>query len=54
MQQAPAPFRLLTRFVSGSAERAGGSIATLATAHEFAGKTGRFYRERIASGGLRR
>ena len=46
MREAPAPFRLLTRLVSGSAERAGGSIADLATAPEFANKTGRFYRDR--------
>jgi NAD(P)-dependent dehydrogenase (short-subunit alcohol dehydrogenase family) len=45
MREAPAPFRLLTRRLSGSAERAGAAIARLAIAPEFAGKTGRFYRD---------
>jgi NAD(P)-dependent dehydrogenase (short-subunit alcohol dehydrogenase family) len=45
MREAPAPFRLLTRLMSGSAERAGAAIARLATAPEFAGRTGRFYRD---------
>lgn len=46
MREAPAPFRMLTRLVSGSAERAGRSVADLATAPEFAGTTGRFYHGR--------
>lgn len=46
MREAPAPFRLLTRLLSGSAAHAGGSIADLATAPELAGRTGRFYRGR--------
>jgi NAD(P)-dependent dehydrogenase (short-subunit alcohol dehydrogenase family) len=45
MREAPAPFRLLTRLVSGSPERAGAAIAHLATSSLFAGKTGRFYRD---------
>lgn len=45
MQEAPAPFRLLTRLVSGSPERAGAAIAALATSPEYAGRTGRFYRD---------
>jgi NAD(P)-dependent dehydrogenase (short-subunit alcohol dehydrogenase family) len=45
MGQAPAPFRILTRLLSGSPARAGAAIAHLATAPEFAGKTGRFFRE---------
>ena len=46
MREAPAPFRLLTRLLSGSAAHAGGSIADLATTPELAGRTGRFYRGR--------
>ena len=45
MQEAPAPFRLLTRLLSGSPERAGVAIAALATSPEYAGRTGRFYRD---------
>jgi NAD(P)-dependent dehydrogenase (short-subunit alcohol dehydrogenase family) len=46
MREAPAPFRVLTRVLSGSPERAGTAIADLATAPEFADETGRFYRRR--------
>ena len=46
MREAPAPFRMLTWLVSGSAERAGRSVADLATAPELAGTTGRFYHGR--------
>jgi retinol dehydrogenase-13 len=45
MREAPAPFRVLTRLLSGSPGRAGAAIADLATAPEFAGNTGRFYRD---------
>jgi len=43
MHDAPAPFRVLTRLVSDSPARAGAAIAQLATAPEYAGKTGRLY-----------
>ena len=43
MHEAPAPFRIVTRLVSGSPARAGAAIAELATAREYAGKTGRLY-----------
>ena len=46
MREAPAPFRLLTRLMSGSPEGAGRAIAELATSPEFADKTGRFFRDR--------
>jgi NAD(P)-dependent dehydrogenase (short-subunit alcohol dehydrogenase family) len=46
MREAPAPFRMLTWLLSGSAERAGRSVADLATAPELLGRTGRFYRGR--------
>jgi NAD(P)-dependent dehydrogenase (short-subunit alcohol dehydrogenase family) len=46
MREAPAPFRMLTWLVSGSAERAGRSVADLATAPELADSTGRFYHGR--------
>lgn len=46
MREAPLPFRLLTWLASGSPDRAGASIADLATAPEFGGSTGRFYRGR--------
>jgi NAD(P)-dependent dehydrogenase (short-subunit alcohol dehydrogenase family) len=42
MRKAPAPFRMLTWLLSGSAERAGRSVADLATAPELLGRTGRF------------
>jgi NAD(P)-dependent dehydrogenase (short-subunit alcohol dehydrogenase family) len=45
MHEAPAPFRLVTRLVSGSPARAGATIARLATAPEYAGKTGRLYHD---------
>jgi len=45
MREAPAPFRLLTRLVSCSPQRAGVAIADLATSPEFAGRTGRFFRD---------
>jgi NAD(P)-dependent dehydrogenase (short-subunit alcohol dehydrogenase family) len=45
MREAPAPFRVLTQLLSRSPGRAGVAIADLATAPEFAGKTGRFYRD---------
>jgi NAD(P)-dependent dehydrogenase (short-subunit alcohol dehydrogenase family) len=45
MREAAAPFRVLTRLASRSPERAGASIAELATSPEFAGRTGRFYRD---------
>jgi len=45
MREAPGPFRVLTRLMSGSPERAGRAIADLATSPEFAGKTGRFFRD---------
>lgn len=45
MHEAPAPFRILTKLMSGSPERAGAAIAHLATGQEFAGKTGSFYRD---------
>ncbi len=43
MREAPAPFRMLAWLVSGSAERAGRSVADLATLPELAGSNGRFY-----------
>ncbi len=46
MREAPAPFRMLTWLVSGSAVRAGRSVADLATAPELAGSNGRFYHGR--------
>jgi NAD(P)-dependent dehydrogenase (short-subunit alcohol dehydrogenase family) len=46
MREAPAPFRWLAWLVSGSAERAGRSVADLATAPEFAESNGRFYHGR--------
>jgi NAD(P)-dependent dehydrogenase (short-subunit alcohol dehydrogenase family) len=46
MREAPAPFRMLTWLLSGSAERAGRSVADLATAPELFGRTGRFYHGR--------
>jgi retinol dehydrogenase 14 len=45
MHEAPVPFRVLTTLVSGSPARAGAAIAQLATAPEYAGKTGRFYHD---------
>ena len=45
MREAPAPFRVVTRLVSGSPARAGAAIAQLATAPEYAGKTGRLYHD---------
>lgn len=44
MRDAPAPFRLATRLVSGPAERAGAEIAKLATSPRFARVAGRFLR----------
>ena len=46
MREAPAPFRMLTWLVSGSAEPAGQSVADLATAPELVGSSGRFYHGR--------
>lgn len=46
MREAPAPFRMLTWLLSGSAELAGRSVADLATAPELAGSNGRFYHGR--------
>lgn len=46
MREAPAPFRMLTWLLSGSAEPAGRSVADLATAPELAGSSGRFYHGR--------
>jgi NAD(P)-dependent dehydrogenase (short-subunit alcohol dehydrogenase family) len=46
MREAPAPFRMLTWRLSGSAELAGRSVADLATAPELAGSNGRFYHGR--------
>jgi NAD(P)-dependent dehydrogenase (short-subunit alcohol dehydrogenase family) len=46
MREAPAPFRMVTWLVSGSAEPAGRSVADLATAPELAGSSGRFYHGR--------
>ena len=45
MQEAPAPFRLLTRLLSSSPERAGAAIAALATSPDYTDRTGRFYRD---------
>jgi NAD(P)-dependent dehydrogenase (short-subunit alcohol dehydrogenase family) len=46
MREAPAPFRMLTWLLSGSAEPAGRSVADLATAPELAGSNGCFYHGR--------
>jgi NAD(P)-dependent dehydrogenase (short-subunit alcohol dehydrogenase family) len=43
MHEAPALFRVVTRFGSRSPALAGAAIAQLATAPEYAGKTGRLY-----------
>jgi NAD(P)-dependent dehydrogenase (short-subunit alcohol dehydrogenase family) len=45
MHEAAAPFRFILRLRGRSPEHAGRAIADLATSPEFAGKTGRFYRD---------
>lgn len=45
MHEAPAPLRFILRLRGRSPEDAGRAVADLATSPEFAGKTGRFYRE---------
>ena len=45
MHEAPAPFRFLLRLRGQSPDAAGRSIAGLATSPEYAGKSGRFYRD---------
>jgi NAD(P)-dependent dehydrogenase (short-subunit alcohol dehydrogenase family) len=43
MREAPAPLRWVTSLISSSPERAARPIGDLATAPQYAGKTGRFY-----------
>jgi NAD(P)-dependent dehydrogenase (short-subunit alcohol dehydrogenase family) len=45
MHEAPAPLRFILRLRGRSPEDAGRAIADLATSPEYAGKTGRFYRD---------
>ena len=45
MHEAPATFRFLLRLRGRSPDDAGMAIADLATSPEYAGKTGRFYRD---------
>jgi NAD(P)-dependent dehydrogenase (short-subunit alcohol dehydrogenase family) len=45
MHEAAAPFRLILRLRGRSPQHAGSAIADLAISPEFAGKTGRFYRD---------
>ena len=45
MHEAPAAFRVLTGLMAGSPARAGAAIAHLATAPEYAGKSGRLYHD---------
>lgn len=45
MREAPTPFRFILRLRGRSPEDAGRAIADLATSPEYAGKSGRFYRD---------
>jgi NAD(P)-dependent dehydrogenase (short-subunit alcohol dehydrogenase family) len=45
MREAPAPFRFILRLRGQSPDDAGRAIAALATSPEYAGKSGRFYRD---------